>query len=110
MIRAVLANVAVTDLHSAEQWYTRLFEREHDARPMSGLIEWHLSETSGGQVWSQPDRAGHSAVVLDETDLDAAVTRLSAAETGHDGPQPGGGARILQLADPDGNQVVLTGT
>lgn len=27
----------------------------------------------------------------------------------HDGPQPGGGARILQLADPDGNRVVLTG-
>ncbi len=45
MIRAVLANVAVTDLDSAEQWYTRLFEREPDARPMSGLIEWHLSET-----------------------------------------------------------------
>lgn len=109
MIRRVLANCTVTDLDRAEKWYTRLFDREPDARPMSGLIEWHLGDTFGLQVWSEPDRAGQSSVVLDETDLDHAAARLSAAGIGHDDPQPGGGARILRLTDPDGNRVVVTG-
>lgn len=109
MINRVLANCTVTDLDRAEEWYARLFDRGPDARPMSGLIEWHLGDTFGVQVWSEPDLAGQSSVVLDETDLDAAAARLSAVGIGHGDPQPGGGARILQLTDPDGNRVVLTG-
>lgn len=109
MIHRVLANCTVTDLERAEQWYTTLFEREADARPMPGLIEWHLGDSSGLQVWSEPDRAGKSSVVLGETDLDAAAVRATAAGVDHDGPQPGGGARILPLIDPDGNRVVLAG-
>ena len=76
---------------------------------MPGLIEWHLGDAFGVQVWSEPDRAGQSSVVLDETDLDAAAVRAAEAGINHDGPQRGGGARILQLTDPDGNRVVLTG-
>ena len=110
MINRILAHCTVTDLDRAERWYTRLFERGPDARPMAGLIEWHLSNTSGLQVWSEPDRSGRSSVVLGETDLDAAAARATTAGITHAGPQPGGGARILQLADPDGNRVVLTGT
>ena len=109
MIRGVLAQCTVTNLDRAEEWYTRLFDREPDARPMPGLLEWHLGDTFGIQVWSETDRAGHSTVVLDETDLDAAAARLATAGLDHGGPQPGGGARILQLTDPDGNRVVFTG-
>jgi|SRR5215471_9712397 len=109
MIRRVLAQSTVTDLHAAEDWYTRLFECEPDARPMPGLIEWHLGSTFGVQVWSEPERAGRSTMVLEETDLDRAAARLAEAGIRHDEPQPGGGARILQLVDPDGNRVVLTG-
>ena len=110
MIHHVLANSTVTDLDQAEQWYTTLFERGPDSRPMTGLIEWHLGDSSGLQVWSEPDRAGRSSAVLGETDLDAAGARLAAAGFDHDGPQPGGGARLLILTDPDGNRVVLTGS
>lgn len=110
MIRRMLAGCTVTDSGRAEEWYTRLFDREPDTRPMSGLIEWHLGDTFGVQVWLDPDRAGHSSLVLEETDLDAVAERLAAAGIPHNGPQPGGGARILQLTDPDGNSVVLTGT
>jgi hypothetical protein len=109
VIRRVLANCTVTNLERAEDWYTRLFGRGPDSRPMPGLIEWHLGDTFGLQVWSEPDRAGHSSVVLDETDLDGAAAHAAAVAIQHDGPQPGGGARILQLTDPDGNRVVLTG-
>ncbi|MBK0417458.1 VOC family protein [Leucobacter sp. CSA1] len=110
MIHRMLANCTVTDLDRAEQWYARLFERGPDARPMPGLIEWHLDRAFGLQVWSEPDRAGGSTVVLDVADLDAAAERAARAGIRHEGPRPGGGRRrILQLADPDGNRVVLTG-
>lgn len=109
MIRGVLAHSTVTDLSAAEHWYARLFDRDPSARPMPGLIEWHLSDTFGVQVWCEPDRAGRSTMVLDETDLDGTAARLTEYGINHDGPQPGGGARILRLVDPDGNRVVLTG-
>ncbi|MFW6597681.1 VOC family protein [Propionibacteriaceae bacterium Y2011] len=109
MFTRVLANCTVSDLDRAEQWYAGLFGRGPDARPMAGLLEWHLADTFGVQVWSEPDRAGKSSVVLEVTDLDDAVARADAAGMEHAGPQPGGGRRILQLSDPDGNRVVLSG-
>ena len=108
MIRRLLAHCTVTDLERAEHWYTRLLGRGPDVRPMPGLIEWHLGDSYGLQVWSEPDRAGRSSVVLEETDLDEAAAHAAEVGIANDGLQPGGGARILQLADPDGNRVVLT--
>ena len=109
-IHRVLAQSTVRDLEAAERWYTTLFERGPDARPMPGLLEWHLGEGSGVQVWSEPDRAGRSSVVLGETDLDALAARLTGAGLAHAGPQPATSSRVLVLEDPDGNRVVLTGT
>ncbi|GAB96972.1 catechol 2,3-dioxygenase-like lactoylglutathione lyase family enzyme [Kineosphaera limosa] len=109
MIRRLLANVAVTDVDRAERWYTGLFGGGPDARPMPGLLEWHLAEGFGVQVWLDPARAGHACVVLEVSDLDTAADDATRAGIDHDGPEPGGGARILQLADPDGNRVVLAG-
>ena len=110
MICGVLAQATVTDLEAAESWYTLLFESAPSARPMPGLLEWHLGDSFGVQVWSEPGRAGRSTIVLEETDLDLAAARLEQEGIRHDGPQPGGGARILQLEDPDGNRIVLSGT
>ena len=47
--------------------------------------------------------------LLEETDLDGAAARLVSEGIDHEGPQEGGGARVLQLLDPDGNRVVLSG-
>lgn len=110
MISNLLASATVTDLGRAEQWYTRLFGRASDAAPMSGLREWHLGMTFGVQVWSEPERAGRSSIVLAETELDAAAARLSAAGIDHGGPEQATSSRILILTDPDGNRVVLTGS
>lgn len=110
MINRVLAQSTVTDLDVAEDWYARLFERAPDARPMPGLLEWHLGDTFGVQVWSEPERAGRSSMVLDETDLDAAVDRLTKAGIAHDGAQQATSSRVLVLEDPDGNRIVLAGT
>jgi predicted enzyme related to lactoylglutathione lyase len=109
MIRRVLAQCTVTDLDRAEGWYAGLVGRGPDARPMDGLLEWHFGDSCGLQVWSEPDRAGRSTVVLEETDLDGATARATEAGISHPGIEPGGGARLLQLLDPDGNRVVLAG-
>ncbi len=108
-VRRVLAQSTVSDLEIAERWYSTLFERRPDARPMPGLLEWHLGESFGVQVWSEPDRAGRSSVVLDESDLDALAARLTGAGLDHAGPQRATSSRVLLLEDPDGNRVVFTG-
>jgi catechol 2,3-dioxygenase-like lactoylglutathione lyase family enzyme len=104
--RRLLAQSIVSDPEVAERWYTALFGRSPHARPMGGLLEWHLSDSFGVQVWLDPERAGHSVMVLDESDLAA---RLTTAGIHHDGPQPVTASRVLVLSDPDGNQVVVTG-
>jgi len=105
----VLAQSTVHDAAAAEEWYTRLFGREPDARPMPGLLEWHLGDTYGVQVWAEPERAGHSSMVLDESDLDERAARLDAAGIAHEGPQDATTVRILPVSDPDGNRLVFTG-
>jgi predicted enzyme related to lactoylglutathione lyase len=105
----VLAQATVSDLTSAERWYTSLWERPPDSRPMPGLLEWHVGGTAGLQVWSEPERAGRSTVVIGTDDLDAVAARLTAGGMAHGGVEPGGAGRVLQVADPDGNRIVLAG-
>ncbi|SNR41806.1 hypothetical protein SAMN06265360_105139 [Haloechinothrix alba] len=108
-ITRMLAQMTVSELDTAVEWYTTLFSRQPDARPMAGLVEWHLSDTFGVQVWTEPDRAGCSTMVLDESDLDALVEHLDRAGLEHNGPRDATSSRILQLLDPDWNRVVFTG-
>ena len=105
----VLAQATVSDLAAAEPWYTALLGRAPDLRPMAGLLEWHLVEGSGLQVWHDPARSGRSTLVLGVSDLDATAARVAAAGVDHDGPRPVGGGRVLQVSDADGNRVVLIG-
>jgi catechol 2,3-dioxygenase-like lactoylglutathione lyase family enzyme len=109
-INRLLAQMTVSDLDRAVDWYERFFGREPDARPMDGLVEWHLADAFGVQVWLDPERAGRSAMVLDESDLDGRASELDAAGLPYEGPQEVTASRILQLTDPDGNRIVITGT
>jgi hypothetical protein len=107
--QSLLAQSIVSDADVAERWYTMLFDGPPDARPMDGLVEWQLGGSFGVQVWRDPQRAGRSVMVLHESDLDVLATRLTAAGINHDGPQDVTASRLLALADPDGNQVIVTG-
>jgi predicted enzyme related to lactoylglutathione lyase len=108
-ITRVLAQATVTNLEPAETWYTLLFDRPPDARPMDGLIEWHLGDSFGVQVRVEAHRAGQSAMVLSESDLDRLIARLDASGVSHDPPQDVTASRILVLTDPDGNRIVVSG-
>ena len=105
----VLAQSTVTDLERAVGWYSKLFGRQPDAHPMDGLVEWHLGDSYGVQVWAESDRAGSSSMVLDESDFDGLIVRLDDAGLSHDRPQDVTASRIIALVDPDGNRIVVSG-
>jgi len=107
-ITQLLAQMTVTDEAAAEAWYTTLFEGGPAARPMPGLLEWHLTDTFGVQVWAEPDRAGNSTMVLDVPDVNDVSARLDTAGIPHDEPQDATTVRTLLLNDPDGNRIVFT--
>ncbi|WP_111764978.1 VOC family protein [Nakamurella deserti] len=107
-ITRLLAQMTVSDLPAAERWYGRLFGTGPDARPMDGLLEWHLSPAFGVQVYVEPDRAGRSSMVLGVDDVTAEAGRLTAAAIDHDGAQDATTVRILPLTDADGNRIVFT--
>lgn len=109
MFTGLMASITVMDQEQAQDWYTKVFERDPDATPMPGLLEWHFGGEFGVQVWAEPQRAGYSTAVIGESDLDVLADRLSAAGIDHGGPQSGGGQQILQIADPDGNRIVFSG-
>jgi hypothetical protein len=75
---------------------------------MPGLLEWHLGEGFGVQVWAEPERAGCSSIVLDESNLEAFVARLREVGIPNDGPEDATSSRILSLVDLDGNRIVVT--
>ena len=107
-IDRILAQLTVSDLTAAEAWYRRLFGSAPDARPMDGLLEWHLSPAFGVQVFAEAARAGHSSVVLDVDDVDPVAVELTAAGIEHSGPLDATTTRILPLTDADGNRIVVT--
>jgi catechol-2,3-dioxygenase len=109
MIQRVLAQMTVTDLDPAVEWYTSVFGRGPDARTMDGLVEWHFAETFGVSVWTEPGRAGYSTVVLAESDLDSRIAHLDRESIRYDGPRDVTASRLLELVDPDGNQIMFTG-
>lgn len=105
----LLAQATVRDLPTAQAWYSAVFGTGPDAHPMDGLLEWHLGDGFGVQVWAEPDRAGRSSIVIDETDLDALHQRLVEAGLTMSGIEHATSSRILRLTDPDGNRLVFTG-
>jgi len=76
---------------------------------MDGLVEWYLADTFGIQVFVEPDRAGHSTIVLDAGDVEPVARELDGLGIGYDGPLDVTRFRSLQLANPDGNRVVIAG-
>jgi hypothetical protein len=55
-------------------------------------------------------RAGHSSMVLDDSELDGVFARLNDVGIANDGPETATTSRILALTDPDGSRLVFTGS
>lgn len=96
-----------SDLAAAEAWYTKLFGRRPDHRPMDTLLHWELSEQGGLMLSSSAEIAAPGAIFLYVADLAAERRRLhgSGIVLGED--NQGDYSTLAQLRDPDGNLVTL---
>jgi hypothetical protein len=102
-----LAGVAVKELAAAVAWYSRLFDRPPDTRPMEGLAEWSFPAGGWMQVFEDGGRAGRSSVTLVEDDLDARLADLAAKNIAVESASTSEMAKVAILRDPDGNLVVF---
>jgi predicted enzyme related to lactoylglutathione lyase len=108
-ITTVMAQLIVTDAGKSVDFYSRLFGRRPDANPMDKLYEWHFDKSGAIQVYEEPERAGSSGATIGVADLDAEVAALDGAGIAHEPLVEADYVRVVQLADPDLNRIVLTG-
>jgi predicted enzyme related to lactoylglutathione lyase len=108
-ITTVMAQLIVADADRSVEFYSRLFGRVPDANPMAKLYEWHFDNSGAIQVYEEPIRAGGSGATIGVSDLDAEVAALDRAGIAHEPLVEADYVRVVQLADPDLNRIVLTG-
>lgn len=107
-VTSILAGLAVRDVDSSLEFYTRLLGRPNDARPMKVLAEW--TDAAGTiQIVQDTERAGRSIITLNVDDLRTHVVTMR-----RDGLDPSDiddttsdKVLIATITDPDGNQITL---
>jgi len=105
-IQGLYAAVAVRDFEVAVDWYSRLFGRLPDDRPMEGLVQWRWG-SAGVQIFKDEGKSGGGRMTLVTPVM--AETRRQLAEVGLE-PEPdikGDFGVIAQILDPEGNRVTL---
>lgn len=81
-LEKIYAQLSCSDLKRSVVWFARLFEREPDAWPMDGLVEWHHEGKAGLQVFEDASNAARGGLTLIVRDLRNEHARLVAAGLG----------------------------
>ena len=74
---------------------------------MSGLAEWHFTDSAEVQLYEDKDKAGKSTLTIGVLPLEAEHRRLSEEGLAPGPIEPAKDFFIMRLADPDGNLVVM---
>lgn len=106
-IQGIYAAIAATDMAAAEAFYTILFDRGPDDRPMPSLIQWRNVAGANIQIFESPANAGSSLCTIVVPDMAEARAALAAAGLALHGEAQGDYGRIAKLDDPDGNRLTL---
>ena len=106
-LAAIYAHLSCSDLTRSSAWFTSLFGREPDARPMAGLAEWHHQTTAGFQLFEHARNAGHGTLTLIVAAVRDEHARLVRARLDPGEVEAADDTTIVRLRDPDGNLVVL---
>lgn len=106
-IQGIYAALATTSMKSAEAFYTRLFEREPDDRPMDGLIQWRNIAGANIQIFRDEKNAGSGRLTIVVPEMDKARRSLEEIGVNLTGELAGDYGRIAQFFDPDGNRITL---
>jgi catechol 2,3-dioxygenase-like lactoylglutathione lyase family enzyme len=109
-ITNVLTEVLVTDHDAAIEWYTALFGRPPDRRPMDGLAEWQLTPTGGLQVFERAEGAGSCFATLVVQTVAPVTEHLATIGIDSDMQTVSSGFAIASVHDPDGNTLIFAGS
>ncbi|HWV59395.1 MAG TPA: VOC family protein [Sphingopyxis sp.] len=100
-------SLLVADLAAAERWYTDLFGRGPDHRPMPTLLHWELFDEGGLMLSTSDEIADRGSIFLYVADLAAERRRLESAGIALGDDITGDYSTLAQVRDPDGNLVTL---
>jgi len=101
------SSLLAANLAAAERWYTVLFGRGPDYRPMPTLLHWELSERGGLMLSSSDEIASRGAIFLYVADLAAERSRLEKGGILIGSDIPGDYSTLAQVRDLDGNLITL---
>ncbi|MGN7928979.1 VOC family protein [Sphingopyxis sp. 22461] len=106
-LEKIYPSFLTADLAVAERWYTALFGRGPDYRPMPTLLHWELSEQGGLMLSSSEEIASRGAIFLYVADVAAERRRLEKTGIAFGEDIAGDYSTLAQAHDPDGNLITL---
>ncbi|MGX5843612.1 VOC family protein [Mesorhizobium sp. ArgA1] len=106
-IQAIYAALAAANMDQAEQFYTLLFERGPDDRPMEGLIQWRDIAGANIQIFHDQEHAGSGRLTIVVPKMHQARKSLEEIGARLAGETEGDYGKIAQVTDPDGNRITL---
>jgi len=106
-IQGIYAALATASMDRAEAFYTRLFDRQPDDRPMDSLIQWRNVAGANVQIFHDEENAGSGRLTIVVPQMDQARKALEEIGVKLTGESQGDYGKIAQLTDPDGNRITL---
>lgn len=106
-IQGIYAALSTTDMQAAEHFYSLLFDREPDDRPMQGLIQWRNVAGANIQIFENRNGAGAGRLTIVVPKMESARHALSEIGVSLSGEKQGDFGKIAQISDPDGNLITL---
>lgn len=106
-IQGIYAALTTRDMDKAEAFYTTLFDRPPDDRPMDGLIQWRDVAGANIQLFKDDENAGRGRFTIVVPQIAEARETLVGAGIMLRDERAGDFGRIAQLDDPDGNLITL---
>lgn len=106
-LQKIYPALLAADLAAAEGWYTKLFGRGPDHRPMDTLLHWELFDQGGLMLSSSDEIAGQGVMFLYVDDLLAERRRLQDLGIVLGDDIEGDYSTLAQVRDPDGNLIML---
>jgi catechol 2,3-dioxygenase-like lactoylglutathione lyase family enzyme len=106
-LQRIYTALLTADLAAAESWYTKLFGRGPDHRPMDTLLHWELFDQGGLMLSNSDEIAGKGVMFLYVADLPGERRRLQGLGIKLGDDIRGDYSTLAQLRDPDGNLITL---
>lgn len=106
-LQKIYPSLLTADIAATEGWYTKLFGRGPDHRPMDTLLHWELFDQGGLMLSSSEEIAGTGMMFLYVDDLPAERRRLQGVGIALGDDIEGDYSTLAQVRDPDSNLITL---